>query len=170
MRFYGCLAKNFGTKLLGKSETCCMFSKPCQAIQPKGRYSYISVTVNQREVAIRIVLAICWLLAWLVLRTSRRRWRSSETSVDFQHTTRSYTTEERTLHNHSCKNIKSYKMKSWMTLDSVEIGFVSLMQCSIIVVVWYTKPFRGLIHSVSQHWTVCSFIHANCLCLIPTSG
>jgi hypothetical protein len=33
---------------------------------------------------------------------------SSETSVDFQRTTRRYITEDRTLHNHRFENLKSY--------------------------------------------------------------
>jgi hypothetical protein len=33
---------------------------------------------------------------------------SSETSVDFQWTTRHYILEDRTLHNHMCENLKSY--------------------------------------------------------------
>jgi hypothetical protein len=32
----------------------------------------------------------------------------SETSVDFQRTTRRYIPEDGTLHNHRCKNLKSY--------------------------------------------------------------
>jgi hypothetical protein len=32
-----------------------------------------------------------------------------ETSVDFQRTTRRYIPEDRTLHNHRCENLKSYK-------------------------------------------------------------
>jgi hypothetical protein len=35
---------------------------------------------------------------------------SSETSVDFQRTTRHYTPEHITLHNHRCENLKSYIM------------------------------------------------------------
>jgi hypothetical protein len=34
---------------------------------------------------------------------------SSETSVDFQRTTRRYIPENSTLHNHGCENLKSYK-------------------------------------------------------------
>jgi hypothetical protein len=34
---------------------------------------------------------------------------SSETPVDFQQTTRRYTPEDRTLHNHCSENLKSYK-------------------------------------------------------------
>jgi hypothetical protein len=34
---------------------------------------------------------------------------SSETSVDFQRTTWHYTKEDRTIHNHRCENLKSYK-------------------------------------------------------------
>jgi hypothetical protein len=33
---------------------------------------------------------------------------SSETSVDFQQTTRRYIPEDSTLHNHRCENLKSY--------------------------------------------------------------
>jgi hypothetical protein len=33
---------------------------------------------------------------------------SSETSGDFQQTTRCYIPEDRTLHNHLCENLKSY--------------------------------------------------------------
>jgi hypothetical protein len=35
---------------------------------------------------------------------------SSETSVDFHHTTLSYITEDRTFYNHRCENLKSYKV------------------------------------------------------------
>jgi hypothetical protein len=34
---------------------------------------------------------------------------SSETSVDFQRTTRRYIPEDGTLHNHRCENLKSYR-------------------------------------------------------------
>jgi hypothetical protein len=37
---------------------------------------------------------------------------SSETSAGFQRTTRRYTPEERTLHNHRCENLKSYRSPS----------------------------------------------------------
>jgi hypothetical protein len=33
---------------------------------------------------------------------------SSETSVDSQRTTRRYITEDGTIHNHRCENLKSY--------------------------------------------------------------
>jgi hypothetical protein len=33
----------------------------------------------------------------------------SETSVDFQRTTWRYIPEERTIHNHRCENLNSYK-------------------------------------------------------------
>jgi hypothetical protein len=38
---------------------------------------------------------------------------SSEMSVAFQCTTWRYITEDRTLHNHSCENLKSYNFYSW---------------------------------------------------------
>jgi hypothetical protein len=34
---------------------------------------------------------------------------SSETSVDFQQTTRGYIPEDRRLYNHLCENLRSYK-------------------------------------------------------------
>jgi hypothetical protein len=37
---------------------------------------------------------------------------SSETSVDFRRLTRHYTSEIRTLHNHRCNNLISYKVKN----------------------------------------------------------
>jgi hypothetical protein len=37
---------------------------------------------------------------------------SSETSVDFQRTTRRYNPEKSTLYNHRCENLKSYKSKN----------------------------------------------------------
>jgi hypothetical protein len=39
---------------------------------------------------------------------------SSETSVDFQPTTQCYITEDNTLHNHRCENLKSCKKHSLM--------------------------------------------------------
>jgi hypothetical protein len=36
---------------------------------------------------------------------------SSETSVDFQRTTRHYNPEDRTLHNYRCENLKTYVIK-----------------------------------------------------------
>jgi hypothetical protein len=36
---------------------------------------------------------------------------SSETSVDFQRTTRRYVSEGSTLHNHRCENLKSYTVE-----------------------------------------------------------
>jgi hypothetical protein len=37
----------------------------------------------------------------------------SETSVDFQWTTRRYIAEDRTLHNHRCENFKAYKINGY---------------------------------------------------------
>jgi hypothetical protein len=42
---------------------------------------------------------------------------SSETSVDFQQTTRRCIPEDRTLHNHRCKNLKSYYCILFSTLE-----------------------------------------------------
>jgi hypothetical protein len=41
---------------------------------------------------------------------------SSETSVDFQRTTRRYITEDSTLHNHRCENLKSYFVELFITV------------------------------------------------------
>jgi hypothetical protein len=49
--------------------------------------------------------------------------RSSETSVDFQRTTRRYIPEYSTLHNHRCENLKSY----------ILLFLVSGVQNSIVV-------------------------------------
>jgi hypothetical protein len=52
---------------------------------------------------------------------------SSETSIDFQRTTRRYIPEDSTLHNHYCKNLKSY-----MTLCvSYEVGTELLFFSSV---------------------------------------
>jgi hypothetical protein len=37
---------------------------------------------------------------------------SSETSVDTQRTTRRYITEDGTLHNHPCEDLKSYNLET----------------------------------------------------------
>jgi hypothetical protein len=38
--------------------------------------------------------------------------RSSETSVEFQRSTRRYIPEDRALHNHHCESLKSYILHS----------------------------------------------------------
>jgi hypothetical protein len=56
-------------------------------------------------------LLSCWFLAWLILWP--RRWRRQvalNSGVDFQWTTQRCILEDRTLHNHYCENLKSYKV------------------------------------------------------------
>jgi hypothetical protein len=56
-------------------------------------------------------LLACWFLAELISSTLRMEAIcSSETSVETQRTTRRYTPEDDTLHNHRCENIKSYSI------------------------------------------------------------
>jgi hypothetical protein len=45
---------------------------------------------------------------------------SSETSVDFQRNTRRYITEESTIHNHCCENLKSYMEFFMFYVDELE--------------------------------------------------
>jgi hypothetical protein len=51
---------------------------------------------------------IIWVKLGLLLNPDDRRTCFSEKSVDFQRTTQSYITEDRTLHNHCCRHLKSY--------------------------------------------------------------
>jgi hypothetical protein len=55
---------------------------------------------------------------------------SSETSVDFQQTTRCYIPEDRTLHNHCCENLKSYSTLSvcWISGEAVGLTLELSMQ------------------------------------------
>jgi hypothetical protein len=41
-----------------------------------------------------------------------------ETLVDFQQATWRYTPEDKTLHNHCCENLKSYKKNMWVHMGS----------------------------------------------------
>jgi hypothetical protein len=45
---------------------------------------------------------------------------SSEASVDFQRTTQRYISEDKTLHNHRCENLKSYMNER--SLDNKRCG------------------------------------------------
>jgi hypothetical protein len=49
-----------------------------------------------------------WCLTWLIPRPEGIRTCSSETSVQFQLTTRRYIPGDRTLRDHRCENLKSY--------------------------------------------------------------
>jgi hypothetical protein len=53
---------------------------------------------------------------------------SCEKSVDFQRTTRHYIPEDRTLHNHRCKNLKSYIIYSFIYRCVINcIGYIASM-------------------------------------------
>jgi hypothetical protein len=47
---------------------------------------------------------------------------SSETSVDFQRTTRPYIPDNRTHHNHRCENLRSYKIHKYVIVTVVLYG------------------------------------------------
>jgi hypothetical protein len=51
---------------------------------------------------------------------------SSETSVDFQLTTRRYIPEHRTLYNHRCDSLKSYSEKGMIVSYVKKIQFSSI--------------------------------------------
>jgi hypothetical protein len=60
------------------------------------------------------LLATCFMLISCLAYSSALRIEatgSSETSADFQQSTRRYILEDRTLHNHRCENLKSYIMR-----------------------------------------------------------
>jgi hypothetical protein len=73
-----------------------------------------------------ILASTLWQLAACFMLVSRLTYSltlkieatcSSKTSVDFWWTTWRYTPEDRTLHNHRCENIKSYKEFLWFLFD-----------------------------------------------------
>jgi hypothetical protein len=45
---------------------------------------------------------------------------SSETSVDFQRTTRRYISEDSTIHNHRCENLKIL-LSDWYCLKAIRV-------------------------------------------------
>jgi hypothetical protein len=63
---------------------------------------------------------------------------SSETSVDFQRTTRRYIPEDRTLHNHRCENIRSY---------TVIAVFTSVRTLNLTRKAWFGAPGRQRVKS-----------------------
>jgi hypothetical protein len=60
---------------------------------------------------LRGLLATCFMLVSCLAYSSTLKMEArcfSETSVDFQRTTRRYIPEDRTLHNHRCENLRAY--------------------------------------------------------------
>jgi hypothetical protein len=47
---------------------------------------------------------------------------SSETSADFQRTTRRYITEDKTFYNHRCENLKSYKIINVYSIQQARLA------------------------------------------------
>jgi hypothetical protein len=72
----------------------------------------------------------------------------SETSVDFQRTTRSYITEYSTLHNHRCENLKSYVKRSVQMCKILRRFPSSCSAESDIVRVRYND--RNLLHFIAM--------------------
>jgi hypothetical protein len=62
---------------------------------------------------------------------------SSEMSVAFQRTTRRYIPEDRTLHNHRCENLKSYKSKFRLGRKDAQIKFG---ECVLPFTPEYSRP------------------------------
>jgi hypothetical protein len=69
----------------------------------------ISRAKNQREIRCQAELASCSAYSSTM---KMEAIFSSETSGDFQRTTRRYIPEDRALHNHRCENLKSYTCRS----------------------------------------------------------
>jgi hypothetical protein len=80
------------------------------------RSRIINQTRNQREACSKqsSYLAYCSTLKMEAIHYS-------ETKADFQWTTRHYIAEDRTLHNHSCENLKSYKKCEWKSKNDILI-------------------------------------------------
>jgi hypothetical protein len=76
-------------------------------------------------------------LAWLKIKAIC----SSETSVDFQWTTRRYNPEDIILHNHRCKNLKSYTIISVF----VFIFLRMMMMINFGRVDYVTRSYRGAV-------------------------
>jgi hypothetical protein len=55
---------------------------------------------------------------------------SSETSVDFQRTTRRYIPEDGTLHNHHCENLKTYTRLHGVTSQKIVLFIVTIVETS----------------------------------------
>jgi hypothetical protein len=61
---------------------------------------------------------------------------SSETSVDFQRTTRRYIPEERTLHNHRCENLNNVNVSPYILLHAVcTVGVMLKLHKSLCVLI-----------------------------------
>jgi hypothetical protein len=76
---------------------------------------------------------LCWLPAFALLSCSAYSLTlemeatcSSKTSVEFQRTTRRYTPEDGTLHNHHCENLKSYM--AWLSEGNQHGGSRALLE------------------------------------------
>jgi hypothetical protein len=64
----------------------------------------------------------------LILRSWTWRRCFSETSVDFQQTSRRYIPEDSTLHNHRCENLKSYMNLFTSPGEGVGDSFLGLLE------------------------------------------
>jgi hypothetical protein len=56
---------------------------------------------------------------------------SSETSVDFQRTTRRYVAQDIILHNHRCENLKSYIKLYWFGIESSRDIYFSVIGITV---------------------------------------
>jgi hypothetical protein len=109
--------------------------------ESKNKYSR-----NEREGGSSAELATCFaLVSWLTYFSTLRMEAtcSSETSVDFQRTTRRYIPEDRTLHNHLYENLKSYLLNIFNSIIFLERGTAFLRTCLAIFVL-YLKCFQSV--------------------------
>jgi hypothetical protein len=84
--------------------------------------------LKDEEVASKVLLATCFMLLSCWAYSSNLNIEatcSSGMSVDFEHTTRHYILEDRTLHNHHCENLRS---TYW-----TEVMFPVTLQWNVIV-------------------------------------
>jgi hypothetical protein len=96
----------------------------------------------------RALLATCFALVscFYYSSTLKMNTRSSETSVDFQRTTRRYIPEDRTHHNHHRENLKSYSIfiegqptfRSNISPSSVSKSNLCLLHASCCFLAWLT--------------------------------
>jgi hypothetical protein len=102
---------------------------PCSSSQPLFPGEHIASIFrvhnnpSKKPPDLCLLPAWCWCFAWLSSTLNMEATCSSETTVDFQRTTRNYIPEDRILHNHRCEDLKSYLLFFLLSL------FISCFPC-----------------------------------------